>query len=323
MPVDAAKSLPSIDPDASATVPASPGARALVFGLFGVVAVIYGPLVPELIQVWDTDPNYSHGFVVPLVSLAFAWMAWKEVGAPLRQTVDNRVVIAGLCEITFGLLLHVGVWFARNLFLDVLSLICVLRGMLLVVGGRDINRVYGFSVLFLIFMAPLPIPWYQPFVIRMQQLVSNISTAILDVCGVPVFREGYLIHLPGYTMEVAEACSGLRQLVAILALGVAIGHLSGRGRRFRWILGLSSIPIAIITNCIRVVLSGVILMFFGRQWAEGVFHTIEGLVIVAFSAGLLVAVAWGLTRIEDRSAGETAPAHRKSGGDSITRDMKT
>ncbi len=306
MSVDKTGSSRSIDAVATTTVRASQGARWSVLALLGLVAVIYGPLVPELVRVWDTDPNYSHGFFVPLVSLAFAWMAWKEVGGPLRQTVDNGTVFAGLGEMTFGLLLHIGVWFARNLFLDVLSLMCVLRGMLLVFGGREINRAYGFSVLFLIFAAPLPIPWYQPFAIRMQQLVSHLSTAMLDVCGVPVFREGYLIHLPGYTMEVAEACSGLRQLVAILALGVAIGQLSGRGRRFRWILGLSAIPIAILTNCLRVVLSGVILMWFGRQWAEGVFHTLEGLAIVAFSAGLLLLVAWGLARIEDQKAGQSA-----------------
>jgi exosortase len=118
--------------------------------------------------------------------------------------------------------------------------------------------------------------------------------------GVPVYQEGYFLHLPGFTMEIAGACSGLRQLVAIVALGVAIGYLSGRGSVFRWSLGLLAIPIAVAANCLRVVLSGVIIMKAGRDWGEGVFHAIEGLAIIALSAGLLVAAAWGMARLEDK-----------------------
>ena len=211
-------------------------------------------------------------------------------------------MISGALLIGFGLVVHVCMWFMKNLFLDVLSLIIVLRGMVVMWGGMEAARIFNFSILFLIFMAPLPIPWYQPVAIFMQQLVSHVSTATLKLCGMPAYQEGYYIYLPGYTMAVAEACSGLRQLFAILALGVVVGHLSGRGPRFRWIVGLAAIPIAVLANCFRVVCSGFILMAFGPKWAEGFFHVVEGLVIIAISAGLLIALAWGLARLEDRSA---------------------
>ena len=85
--------------------------------------------------------------------------------------------------------------------------------------------------------------------------------------------------------------------MAILALGLVIGHLSDRGAWFRWTLGLVSLPIAVVANCVRIVLSGLVLVFAGRAWAEGVFHSIEGLAIVGLSALLLLGVAWGLSNL--------------------------
>ena len=265
-----------------------------------LVAAIFWPLLPELVHAWNTDPNYSHGFIVPLVSLAFAWLAWRESTERVPPAISRREFVEGVLQVVLGLVLHLAMWFTRNFFLDALSLVCVLRGLLLALGGRAASRTYSFPLLFLMFAAPLPIHWYQPVALAMQQLVSQISTFLLRMLGVPVYQEGYFLQLPGFTMEIAEACSGLRQLVAILALGVAIGYLSGRGAVFRWCLGILAIPIAVVANCLRVVVSGVIVMTAGRQWGEGVYHTIEGLAIIALSAGLLVASAWGMAWLEDK-----------------------
>lgn len=267
------------------------------------IAAAYSPTFTELVQIWNVDPNYSHGFVVPFASLLFAIMAWNKVGIPVRGQVTRANVVIGLAEVALGFLLHIIGWLTANLFIDVVGLICLLRGVMLALGGRDVNKAYGFSVLFLIFMAPLPAAWYQPIAIVMQQLVSAISTEILQAFGVPTYREGYIIHLVGlnddrFQMEVGEACSGLRQLTAVLALSVAIGHLARKRPMFTWTLALLSIPIAISANCIRVVLTGVIMMLFGRKWAEGVFHTLEGLAIVALAAVLVVGAAWCLVKIE-------------------------
>src|SRR5690606_19449647 len=96
------------------------------------------------------------------------------------------------------------------------------------------------------------------------------------------------IHLPGYDMEVGAACSGLRQLAAIIALSLAVGQMSGRSRTYKWILGLLSVPIAVVASIIRVTLTGFILLWFGRKWAEGVYHTLEGLAIVGVAAALIL-----------------------------------
>jgi exosortase len=151
-------------------------------------------------------------------------------------------------------------------------------------------------------MAPIPTAWYEPLAIRMQQITSATSALLLEVCQVPVFREGYFIHLPGYDMEVGAACSGLRQLAAMFALGLCIGHVAGRGRGYTVALGLLSLPIAVAANCFRVVLTGFILMWFGREAADGVFHELEGLAVVGVAAAMMLATAWLLSKFGSQAA---------------------
>lgn len=258
----------------------------------GLLAWGYWPTFTELVKIWNFDPTYSHGFVVPVVSAVIGYWGWSQWREKKLPQVTKREVVTGIVVICAGIALHVFALFASTLLFDVVSLILVLRGAMLIAGGQSLRHALGFAALFLIFMAPLPTAVYQPIAIFMQQVVSSVSSVLLDSCGVPCYREGYFVHLPGYTMEVGEACSGLRQLTAVLALAAAIGYFSGRGAAYRWTLVLLSIPIAIIANCIRVVLTGFILLFFGKQWAEGVFHTLEGLVIVGLAAALVLLAAW-------------------------------
>lgn len=265
----------------------------------GLLGSLYQQAGRELVGVWENDPNYSHGYIVVLASFAFALPAWRRSKGGLGQGVAREAVVSGGLKIVFGLFLHGIAWFAHVLLLDVLSFIFVVRGLLLVFGGRGLHDALGFAVLFLIFSAPLPTSWYQPLALFMQQLVSSLSAFTLDLAGAAVWREGYYLHMAGYTMEVGEACSGLRQLTAMLALAVAMGKISGRGMLFRTVLAACALPIAIAANCIRVVLSGVILMTLGKRWAEGIYHTLEGLVIVGLAALLVMGVAWALGQAED------------------------
>lgn len=259
--------------------------------LAALVAGLYWSCAKQLMLTWDLDPNYSHGWFVPLVSLAFAYTAWTRVGWPLRAEVPTRSVLLGGAEVAFGVALHFVAWFLNHLLFDVLALICIIRGLLLAMGGREVNQAYGFSVLFLIFMAPLPMSWYQPLALWMQHLVSVISTAVLAACGMPVLREGYIINMPGYVMEVGAACSGLRQLTAFVALGVIVAHAFGRTTWYKWTVSLMGVPVAIATNCLRVVITGFILKLAGPEWAEGVFHTIEGLATLVVGTLIMVALA--------------------------------
>lgn len=273
-----------------------------------LVALLYWPTMVPLVRTWDTDPNYSHGFAVPALSLAFVIWAVKRRGGAWPSQVGRGEAFRGLLEIALGLGLHCVAIFLGHLLLDVLSLICVLRGAVLALGGREANRTFGFAALFLIFMAPLPPGWYQPVARLLQELVSDWSSRFLAFGGVAVFREGYILHLPGCTVEVGEACSGMRQLTGILALAVAVGYFASQRSWYRWTLALASLPIAILANCLRVILNSVVLLVLGPRWAGGVLHDMEGLITAALASGLLFVLAWGLSRLErSGAAGLEAP----------------
>ena len=279
--------------------------------LAALTTLIFWDTLVDLRQVWDTDPSYSHGYLVPLASLGFAWLAWKRGRPDVNEALSRRGMIAGSLEIVLGLAIHASAWLLSTLLLDVLALICVIRGLMLLVGGPSVNQKFGFAALFLIFMAPLPPAIYQATALSMQHFVSVISASCLETMGIAAYRQGYMIYLSDYTMEVGEACSGLRQLTAILALGVAIGELYQSSRPVRWTLALIALPVAVGANCLRVTLSGVIMVFFGAQWAEGVFHTLEGLATILLAAAILVAIAGLLSRWEKRERKAPSSAHTK------------
>lgn len=264
-----------------------------------VLAIFWNSLV-ALEKVWSVDPSYSHGYLVPLAAIGFAVLAWRRGRPELAAELSSREMIAGSAEILLGLVLHAVAFLMSLLLLDVIALICVLRGLLLLVGGRSVNAKFGFAALYLIFMAPLPAIWQQPLALGMQHFVSTISAAALEILGITAFRQGYIIQLTDYTIEVGDACSGLRQLTAIIALGIAVGEIYQSSTISRWLLAFLALPVAVGANCFRVTMTGVIMVFFGPQWAEGVFHTLEGLAVTILAAGALMAIAWGLGRLDER-----------------------
>ena len=272
------------------------GAAAVLLPL----AALYARCFAGLDHVWRIDPNYSYGWLVVAASLYFGWWAWRYARPCWQSEVSAAEFCLGWATLMIGLALHFAASFLGILLMDVVALVAILRGALLMLGGRCAVRAYGFACLFLIFMAPLPVAWYQPLANLMQHLALAISAATLSALGVPVFADGYVLRLPGHSLEMAEACSGLRQLTAFLALAVAVGHLSGRTWWFKAALAALSGIVALAANCIRVVLTVLVLLWAGPRWAEGTFHAIEGLVVVGMGLVMLVAAAWGLRALDDR-----------------------
>jgi exosortase len=274
------------------------GLTVVIFS--GLLLAFYWQALVDLVDVWKTDPNYSHGFLIPLFSLAFAIIAARETRVAIPKQVDTRDVITGSAEILLGIALHFVGWFSGNLLLEVVSLICVMRGIILAAAGSQSNRQFGFAVLFLIFMAPLPVAWYQPIAVWMQQIAASFSAWLLNITGVPAFREGFTIHLSGHSLEVGEACSGLRQLTAIVGLSAAVGYLMHRGNWLIWSLMAFALPIAVLANASRIVLTGWTLVLLGEQWAKGVYHTFEGLAVLVLATAMIL-IAATLFAVVDRS----------------------
>lgn len=259
--------------------------------------LLYWPTLSQLPEVWSKNPDYSHGYAVPFIALALAIRTWRAHGFVILDRLSGQDGVAGMTRVICGLLIHMACQVAPALvLLDVLSMLFVISGMIMLFGGRQGYRPYVFALMFLIFMAPLPPAVYQALAIQLQSIACVASESSLNLLGVPVFRQGNYLQVPNYQMEVGAACSGLRSLATVLALSLLLGHLSGRSIAYRWTLVLLAAPVAVAANCLRVTVTALIMIWFGRKWADGVYHSLEGLLLIGLAALLLLLVAKALER---------------------------
>lgn len=256
----------------SQTASSPPALRGFpLFGaalLLAALAALFGPAFLALVQRWEADPNYSHGYLVLPISLVLAWMAVSKAGPP-----GEGSPALGTAWIVLGLLFHFGAVVASWPLLDFPAVVLVLHGAAVAAGGREWARHFLFPLLFLVFMFPWPTAWMSRAAMFLQEWVSIISAAVFDLFVV-CYRRGTTLKLAGVPepLVVAEACSGLRQIVAFLALGALLGKFSGRGLVFRIVLFLLAVPLAILANIARVLLMGFGAIYFGTDWMHGWLH---------------------------------------------------
>ncbi len=248
-----------------------------------ILVGIYAPVFPGLFSDWWNDPNYSHGFLVPFFS---GFLVWQNREHLKRLSIQGSWLGFGVLCVGSGILV-LGDIGAED-FLTRSSLICILAGLILFHLGMPFFRALLFPLGFLFFMVPLPAIIFNAIAFPLQGLAARNATIVLDLLGVPVLRDGNIIHLSHISLGVTEACSGIRSLVSLLALAVAWAYLTLPGYWSRFVLVLSAIPITIIANAGRVIVTGLIGQWFGVKYAEGIFHSFSGWIIflVAF-AGLL------------------------------------
>ena len=258
---------------------------AVAVALLGVaLAWVYGGVFSGLVRQWSTDDNYSHGFFVIPLAVFFAWERREALTSSPR-----RPSVAGLFLILASLIVFVAGTFGAELFLTRVSLIGVLAGAILFVWGRDQFRALLFPVAFLLRMVPLPAIIFNQVAFPLQLVASQAGESVIAAAGIPVLREGNVLHLPARTLEVAEACSGIRSLVSLLMLGIVLGYFTEKRTSARVLIALAAVPIAIIANASRVAGTGLAAEWISPAAADGFFHTFSGwlMFVVAF-AGLLL-----------------------------------
>jgi exosortase len=251
------------------------------------LAWIYAPVVRDLWSDWSHDDNYSHGFLVPPISAYLLWLRRDQLrSAPLR--VDARGLWLLLPSLALLLLGTAG----AEYFLQRISLVGLLGGLLWVGCGPEWARKCVFPLCFLLFAVPVPYVVYYSLSFPLQQLAAKVATLGLNAIGLAAQRIGNTIELPGGTsLEVAEACSGLRSLVSLLALGAMFARFSQDRALKRWVLFLSTVPIAILGNALRVFATGIGVYFGGEKWGEGAIHESMGLLVFAFAMVALFLVS--------------------------------
>lgn len=250
-----------------------------------LAAILYHDVLLKLVMEWWRDPNYSHGFVVPLVSLLLIWRK-KDVLIRLNRTREPRnsgllLMAAGLCMLIVG---RAG----SELYLQRFSMIVVAAGLVLLFYGKKILRAVTPALAFLVFMIPIPYILYDTVSFPLKLLTSYCAAVSLDALSIPVLREGNLVHLAGTTLEVADACSGIRSLSSLFALGAVFAFIVLKQYWKRALVILLVVPVAVAANTVRVVVTGILAHLFGGPVAEGFFHEYAGLVIFLVSLMLLM-----------------------------------
>ncbi len=210
----------------------------------------------------------------------------------------------------FGLALLVAGLLGAELFLTRTSILAVLAGSIVFVAGWRALRILVFPLAFLILMIPIPAILFNQIAFPLQLLASNVGETTLSLAGVPVLREGNVIVLANTTLEVAEACSGIRSLVSLLTLGIVYGYFIDRRPFVRVLIALSTIPIAIASNAFRVAGTGLAAPYYGPAAAEGFFHEFSGWLVFMVAFLMMFVVARLLQRFIPRgvAAGATSTA---------------
>lgn len=240
---------------------------------------LYGAVIRFLVDDWIHLPDFSHGFLIPFVSLYFAYEGRKEWSALIipGQWSGLIWIVVGVIVLFLGNL-------ATEFFLMRFSLLLVMGGIILFLFGKPFLKKLSFPLGYLIFMIPIPSIFLDRITFPLQLFASKVAAASLELIGIPVLREGNIIQLANTSLEVAEACSGIRSLISLLALAVAFAYFSQKTPVKRIFLVLSTIPIAVIANALRVSGTGILAHFYGDSVAQGFFHSFSGwlLFVVAF-----------------------------------------
>lgn len=266
-----------------------------------LIVVLYYGIVIRLAGQWISDPNYSHGFIVPLFC---AWVLWRDrrriAKIPAEPNWFGLVIILG----GVGLLV-LGVLGAEN-FLSRTSLLFVAAGMAIQFRGWRFFRAILFPWAVLFLAIPIPVLIFNKIAFPLQFFASKLASGLLALFGVPVLREGNVIYLPSLTLDVVEACSGLRSLVSLITLAVFYAYLFEKRNLLRVLVILSAIPIAVIANGFRIMGSGMLGEYWNPDKAEGFFHLFSGWLIFVVSLCLLFLfhslLQWISRRLARRSA---------------------
>jgi len=247
---------------------------------------LYGSLFADLVRVWLNEETYSHGLLVaPLI----AYLVWRRRDALVA--VEPRPSILGAVVVAISLAVLMVGTAGVEFFLMRTSAVGVLVGILLFLGGWPLLRALRFPLALTVFLIPIPPVIFYKIAFPLQLMATKFGVLALELVRIPVLREGNVIALTHTTLEVTEACSGIRSLLSLFALAVIYGYFADSRQSARTLIVLSSVPIAIVANALRIAGTGIAAHYVGPAAATGFFHTFSGWAVFMTSFVMLVAVA--------------------------------
>lgn len=272
---------------------------ALILGGLGLV---YWRVFEKLIYDWGHDDNYSHGFLIIPIALYFVWERRDQLQkVPVQPSWFGLVVFAGSIFVLMAGLL------GAELFLTRISFIGAITGILLFLGGWGYIRALVFPLAFLLLMIPIPAIIFNQIAFPLQLLASRAGETAISAAEIPVLREGNVLVLANTTLEVAEACSGIRSLISLLTLGIVFGYFTDSRFWVRALIALSTIPVAIVSNGARVAGTGILAHHWGPEAAQGFFHEFSGWVVFMVAFALMLALQQVIVRLAPDAPARPAP----------------
>lgn len=304
-----------------------------VLAVTSALIFTYAIVLSKLGQTWWNDENYSHGLLIPLI---IAYILWTQRERLARETSKpstfwgSALVLLALMSLWAGTA-------GAELFLQRISLVLILAGTVIYFWGFRLLQLVLVPLSLLALAIPIPAIIFNKVAFPLQLFASRCAVWSMSLFDIPVLRQGNVIELlplgarETRKLEVVEACSGIRSLMTLVTLAVVFAYFthprsddsSGGPRRgiIEWlksygfwrsaIIILSAVPIAILTNALRVSGTGVLAHFYGPEVADGFFHSFSGWVIYIAAFLLLFGVGWLLDRFrpsDDKTPPASSPA---------------
>ena len=244
----------------------------------------------NLVHRWEVEEEYNHGYFLPVVTLVFLWQL-----APVFKKQQFKPAWSALAVAGLALLLFIVGELSAIFLLIHYSFILVMLALSLSVVGWAGTRLTFTPIALLVFAVPIPYFLEAAITSKLQLISSKLGVEIIRLCKIPVFREGNLIDLGVYKLEVVEACSGLTYLYPLLGFGAICAYLYHTTAWKRAVIVVSTIPIAILLNSFRIGMIGFLVKYFGNEQAEGFLHDFEGFAVFMACVGILFLEIWALT----------------------------
>lgn len=255
-----------------------------------LTALMYIPTFVWMYDRWTSaETYYSHGFLIPLISAFLVWHKRKDLSViPVAPAA-----LPGWGLFLSGIAIHLISSLWQVYFSSGFSMILVVSGLVMIFLGKGFFRAVAFQVLFLVFMIPLPLVAISNISFRLKILASQAAVFFVNLLGLPAIREGSVIKTANSYLIVEDPCSGIRSLIALIALGCLMAYLSKASRKGKILLFLSSVPIALFANVARIIVLTFVSEIYGARIATGLFHDIMGYVvfIIAFTGLKIVSRA--------------------------------
>lgn len=261
--------------------------------LLSAFTILFGTTIVSLVNDWNTNDNYSHGFLVPGI---VGYMIWQKKDQLAKLAIEPSNL--GLLVIFFGMGVFIIGNIGAELFTMRTAIVMTIVGLCIYSCGIRIAIAISVPLAYLMFMVPLPAIIWNKIALPLQLLAAQLTTNVVQLMGIPLLREGNILQLPNTTLEVVDACSGLRSLTSLLALSAAFAYMSNLTNISKWLLFLSAVPIAILVNIIRLTTTALLAIYIGPEAAHGFLHDLSGVIVFIVAFVMLYGLYAGIHRME-------------------------